>query len=535
MENRLIALACICILAFTLVTASLALVSSNQDYAFAAARQSGVSVVLSEGRGNIFDCNFNQLTGTAMRQYAFIEPGRASYHTLFEAIPASLRASFYESIQRGMPFLMPVTGEAASRAQYLFYAPERYQPMPIAQHLIGYLDNTGHGVSGVEYAYDDLLSGGSTQKQIVCSMNAYGNWIESDAPRAADISGTGAGVMLTLDSRIQRTCEAIGMEMIDKGCILVMETATGRIRASVSLPLYDPENVAASIARQDTSLVNRTVNAYNVGSVFKPLLAAAALEQGISEEETYECVGAIEVGGHIYRCAYGRGHGTVDMRTALSQSCNCYFVWLGLQLGAQTVHEAAEAAGFGQSQQVAAGMRTVSGNLPSTGQLTDRGQLASVSFGQGALTATPVQVAAMMNLFAGEGRYLEPSFVEGIVNEYEQTVSQSLYRPVQRQVFSLQTAQTVRQMLVGVVEEGLGQKAAPRVGGAGGKTGTAQTGRYDEAGEEIMDAWFAGFYPADEPVYTIVVLLDSGTHGSDDAAGIFAQVADSLSFFLEET
>ena len=72
-------------------------------------------------------------------------------------------------------------------------------------------------------------------------------------------------------------------------------------------------------------------------------------------------------------------------------------------------------------------------------------------------------------------------------------------------------------------------------GGAGGKTGTAQTGRYDEAGEEIMDAWFAGFYPADEPVYTIVVLLDSGTHGSDDAAGIFAQVADSLSFFLEET
>ena len=365
-------------------------------------------------------------------------------------------------------------------------------------------------------------------------MDAYGGWIDSDAPRVAELSGTGAGVMLTLDSRIQRTCEAIGMEMVDKGCILVMETATGRIRASVSLPLYDPEDVAASIARQDTSLVNRTVNAYNVGSVFKPLLAAAALEQGIPAEETYECAGAIEVGGHIYRCAYGRGHGTVDMRTALSQSCNCYFVWLGLQLGARTVHDTAEAAGFGQSQQVAASMRTVSGNLPGIEQLTDRGQLASVSFGQGALTATPVQVAAMMNLFAGEGQYLEPSFVEGIVNEYEQTIAQSLYRPVQRQVFSPQTAQTVREMLVGVVEEGLGCKAAPRTGGAGGKTGTAQTGRYDEDGEEIMDAWFAGFYPANEPVYTIVVLLDSGTHSSDDAAAVFAQVADSLSFFLEK-
>ncbi len=90
-------------------------------------------------------------------------------------------------------------------------------------------------------------------------------------------------------------------------------------------------------------------------------------------------------------------------------------------------------------------------------------------------------------------------------------------------------------MLVGVVEEGLGRRAAPRAGGAGGKTGTAQTGRRDEADEEIMDAWFAGFYPAAEPVYTIVVLLDSGSHDSDDAAEIFAQVADSLSFFLEQT
>ena len=140
----------------------------------------------------------------------------------------------------------------------------------------------------------------------------------------------------------------------------------------------------------------------------------------------------------------------------------------------------------------------------------------------------------MMNLFAGEGQYLEPSFVEGIVNEYEQTVSESLYRPVQRQVFSPETAQTVREMLVGVVEEGLGQKASPHVGGAGGKTGTAQTGRYDETGEEIMDAWFAGFYPADEPIYTIVVLLDSGMHSSDDASVIFAEVADSLRFFLED-
>ena len=73
-----------------------------------------------------------------------------------------------------------------------------------------------------------------------------------------------------------------------------------------------------------------------------------------------------------------------------------------------------------------------------------------------------------------------------------------------------------------------------RAGGAGGKTGTAQTGRYQEDGEEIMDAWFVGFYPAEEPRYTIAVLLDSGTHDSDDAAQVFAKVTDALSFFLAQ-
>ena len=186
--------------------------------------------------------------------------------------------------------------------------------------------------------------------EVRCAMNARGGFIESDAPYLVESPGTGAGVMLTLDSSIQRACEAVGIEMVDKGCIVVLDAPTGRVRASVSLPLYDPENVAASIARQDTSLVNRALSAYNVGSVFKPLLAAAALEQGISAQETYECTGSIEVGGHVYRCAYGRGHGTVDMKTALEQSCNCYFVQLGLRLGAQTVYDITKSAGFGQKK-----------------------------------------------------------------------------------------------------------------------------------------------------------------------------------------
>lgn len=530
MEKRLIVLAVLGVAAFSAVAASTALISTNKEYAEAAARQSGVRVTLSEGRGNIYDCNFIRLTGTSSQKCAFIEPGRASYHTLFKAVPSELREQFYESIQRGVPFLMPVTGAEAERAEYLFAKPVRTPAVPIAQHLIGYLDDTGHGVTGIERACDTLLTGGSTRLDICCSMNTRGEWIDADPPHIEEMRGTGAGIMLTLDLSLQRACETIGAELIDKGCILVMDAQTNRVRACVSLPLFDPDDIAASIERQDTSLVNRVVSAYNVGSVFKPLLAAAALEAGISAEETYECTGAITVGGHVYRCAHGRGHGTVGMQAALEESCNCYFVWLGLRLGAQTVYEAAAGAGFGQSVQIAGDMRTAPGNLPDARQLADRGQLASISFGQGALTATPVQVAAMMSLFINGGRYIEPVFTEGVVDEYEQTIAQSLYHPIQRQVFHAETADAVRRMLIGVVENGLGQKAAPRSGGAGGKTGTAQTGRYQEDGEEILDAWFAGFYPAESPRYTVLVLLDSGTHGSDNAAQVFSRVTDVLSF-----
>ncbi len=532
MEKRLLTLAAGGVLMFSIAASSTAIVAVNSEYAQAALRQSAVSVELSDGRGNFFDCDFQPLTGTSQQWCAFLEPGRSSYHALFKAIPADLREEFYGSIQQGMPFLMPIEGEEAARAQYVFSRPLRYQAMPIAQHLIGYVDTSNQGVSGLEYAFDTLLTGGSTQTQVRCSMNARGMWIESDEPHLVEARGTGAGVMLTLDSTLQRACEAIGTQMIDKGCILVLDAQTNRVRASVSLPLYDPEDVAASIARQDTSLVNRAVGAYNVGSVFKPLLAAAALEQGMDPEESYECTGSIVVGGHIYRCAYGRGHGAVSLQSALEQSCNCYFVQLGIRLGAETVYRIARDAGFGQSVCIAKTLRTSSGNLPDAQQLSDRGQLASISFGQGALTASPVQIAAMMGLFANGGLYIEPTFVEGIVDEYERTVTESLYKPVQRRAVSEETALAVRKMLVGVVENGLGRKAAPRKGGAGGKTGTAQTGRYQEDGEEILDAWFAGFYPAEEPRYIVVVLLDSGTHESDEAAQIFSRVADVLSFFV---
>ena len=277
--------------------------------------------------------------------------------------------------------------------------------------------------------------------------------------------------------------------------------------------------------------MNRTISQYNVGSVFKPLVAASALQNYYDKNAEYYCTGSIEVDGHVYSCAGKTGHGAVDMQTALEKSCNCYFINLGLQLGGRAILDTAKAAGFGRSTLYAGQLRTAAGNLPTVQQLQNSGQLASISFGQGELLATPLQIAAYMNIFANDGKYISPTLVEGVLNENTMEIEKSLYTPMQRQVVSVYTAQTIRKMLVSTVENGIAKDAMPTLYGVGGKTGTAQTSRFNEAGEEELDAWFAGFYPAENPQYTIAILMDSGRKTSEDACVVFRHIADALSFF----
>ncbi|MEG1126717.1 MAG: penicillin-binding protein 2 [Oscillospiraceae bacterium] len=501
---------------------------TNQEYSEAALKQSTFNLPLGNARGNIFDCNFKQITNTAAVDYALISPGGENYRKAFASVPSEQRSLLYSGTKRMEPFLVPVTNNVFN-AKYIYRSYERYAPLAIAPHLIGYTDRDNKGCAGIEYAFDSFLQNASTTKEVLGNTSAAGTVLDGAPPVEIDTKGSGNGVMLTLDLRIQRICEGIAEECVNKGSIVVMDCDTGRVRASVSMPRFNPSAPEKSLDALDAPFINRSISRFNLGSVFKPLIAATALENGVEANAVYHCTGAIDVNGHVYKCAYGKGHGDVDMRKALEISCNCYFVDLGLRLGGDIIHDTAKAAGFGEATHVANGMATAQGNLPSKQTLADLGQLAAISFGQGELLCTPLQVAAFMNLFANGGKYIEPSFVEGEVNEYLRCVTRSLYAPQQRTVLSEYTSEVMRDMLVNVVQNGLGKAAMPREGGAGGKTGTAQTGRMAQDGKELMDAWFAGFYPANNPQYIIVVLLDEGTHESEEACKIFAKVANTIS------
>lgn len=527
--KRLIAVYASMLLLFAVVLGRLYLVAGNKEYAGTAQAQTITTLPLQAGRGGIYDTNGIPLTGYEQRYYALSVPGESSYTRLFEHVSYAGQSLLYQRRNAAAPFLIEVDGDLTNEGIYTYSAPRRYLPNPIAPHLLGYLDGEGSGVAGLELAFEDVLAGARSSSYVQCITTAQGRLLAGQSPRYTPADGSAKGIRLTLDERIQRICEGAAQRQMARGCILVLECGSAKVRASVSMPEFDPADLQKSIEADDTSFLNRPLCQFNVGSVFKPVLAAAALEKEMGWFCT-ECKGYLQLNDHVYRCAKGIAHGRLGLQDALEESCNCYFIELGLQMGGGPIAKTAGIFGFGQPLYLARGLKSAAGSLPGAEALRDLGQLASVSFGQGELLATPVQVAALYNAIAQDGVYTTPSFVEGIVEEGTGRLLEDYYQPQSRRAVSANTAKTLRKMLVGVVEEGIGQEARPTQGGAGGKTGTAQTGQLDAAGNELMNYWFAGFYPAENPRYTIVVLQDGVAEPQVSSAAIFAQVANALAY-----
>lgn len=532
-KRRLFTLEIVLVLLAGIVLCRVLWIGTETSYAASAGAQTAQTTSLPRQRGNFYDRDGRLLTGYTPEWYALCIPGDASYATLFPFVSYAEQVQLYEKRNAASPFLIQVDQDLTNRGIPTYRSAQRYLTLPIAVHLLGYLDGEGKGVSGLEAAYEDLLQSAGDEIVVSCVTSAQGNLLDGVSP-SMEIQkvGTGEGVQVTLDANLQRICEGIAALAMPRGCILVMDTQTGEVLASVSTPEYDPTNVAKSIQADDTSLINRSFSAFSAGSVFKVVLAAAAYENGL-DWFTHDCTGSVEIAGQVYRCAQGRAHGEVNLRGALEQSCNCYFVELGQRLGGNVIREKAEEFGFGQACAVAPGLKSNAGNLPEVTELENLGQLALFSFGQGGLTATPLQITAMMNAVADGGLYHTPSLVRGVVDASLHLTTE-LKIPEAERVLSKETAAILRNMLQSVVEEGIGQDARPEAVSAGGKTGTAQTGQFSENGDELLNYWFCGFYPAEEPRYTITVLQDGVLEPENSSAKIFAQIANALHVYDEE-
>ena len=526
--KRLLGLYAAIVFCFWVVLCRLYVVACNTGYAARARRQTVTTLELPPARGNFLDRNGVRLTGTGTGWYALCVPGEDSYTRLFDFAQGTDQKLLYRRRNARTPFLVQVNRDLSPEGIFTVPQPVRYPELPLCPHLIGYLDAAGQGVAGLEQAMDTVLAGTRQQAQIHCVTNGRGALMHLEKPRHQPGTQSSRDVQLTLDSAMQAAVEGIGAGMLTRGCILVLDTATAQVLACASFPAYHPQQVAAAIAGGQSALMNRVFSPYAVGSVFKPLLAAIAVEEGLPDE-AYDCPGYINWHGQIYRCAGGIPHGEVHLQQALEKSCNGYFVQLGSRIGAETLHAYSEALGFGQPIYLTGGLKAAAGNLPDAQTLQNAGSCANFSFGQGELLATPLQIGVLLNTLAGDGCWRAPSFLLEIRDgQTGATVEPLTTGFAARHVFRPATTAALRQMLAGVVTDGLGREAAPAWENAGGKTGTAQTGRFAASGEEYKNLWFAGFFPAEKPRYTVVVLQDDQLHAAYSSAAVFARVCDAL-------
>ena len=405
---------------------------------------------------------------------------------------------------------------------------KRYTPEQLCPHLIGYIDGSGRGVCGIEKSFDRILDQASGRIGVTYSTNALGQAIAGEGIRVENVRyNDPSGVVLTIDARIQRITEAaLRGSGIKQGAVVVLDVATAEILALASVPAFDVTNLATSLKDEALPFLNRALSAYPVGSVFKPFVAAAALENGDALPTDYECTGQTDVDGVVFRCYRGTSHGTIGPEDAFCRSCNCYFIDLGQTLGAGTILNVCSDCGFGMQQVLTGDIIGAAGNLPD-GENLPSGELANLCFGQGVLLATPLQLAAAYNTLACGGIYRAPSLMKALVDEnqseYAYYKNETEYRAL-----SQDTCRQINACLAENMTDGTGKNGAGTLFTAAGKTATAQTGKYGYDGTEQLCTWFCGFFPYEAPAYTVVVFNERGESAAEDCAPVFREITEQI-------
>lgn len=482
------------------------------------------TVTVGRTRGKIYDRNLNLLVDGQDRLIAAVTPAIGSMQYL-HLTESSLQMS--EMIKKGQPFVTEVREKVSNEFIRSFSVPIRYAENQPAVHLIGYLSSDGeNGLSGIERACNAYLKENSGILTVSFEVDAKGRVLAGmDKYINDDNFNSQAGVVLTVDSEIQAIAEeALEKSRIESGCALVMQVGSGEILALASVPTYDPDNVAESLYGENSPLVNKAFQQYSVGSVFKPLVAAAALENGADPLTEYECSGSYAVGDESFSCYNSTAHGTVNMQTALEKSCNCYFIDLIMKTDVDYLLKLCSDIGIGAGDSVAENLTTASGSLPEREQLGIKGELANFAFGQGSLMMTPVQILKMYHTLA-TGNVVSPTVMYGKTDSSGNVERSTAAVP--QKLITDSTVKRMRQMLLSVTENGNAYNAKSEDAALAGKTGTAQSGIYKD-GREICRTWFAGFFPAQTPEYIVVVLNENGMGGNSDCGPVFREVCEGI-------
>ncbi len=442
--------------------------------------------------------------------------------------------------------------------------PTRRYPAAMAAHLFGYVGEVSDaqvsddglksgdivGQSGLEKMYNNLLMGEDGARRVV--VNSVGREIktlEEDPPTE------GKRLQLTVDYDVQKAIED-AFDSIDlNGAAVVLDPHDGGVLGFTSRPAYDPNAFAAGIDRaawaslntdRDRPLNDRAIQGrFAPGSTFKMAVALAGLEEGIiTPEFKVHCPGHANFYGRDFKCwRFSKGgHGSVDLRHAIQQSCDVYFYTVANMVGVDKINKWSAALGLG----VLSGIdlpNEVQGLVPSTQWKREKmhekwyaGETISVGIGQGQVSVTPVSMAVYMATIANGGTRVTPHLLKSVDDG---TGWKSVPPPPPQSTVQIdpEKLQVIRDGMWMVVNEPGGTGGAAKIAGhdVAGKTGTAQVisnqGRAAAAGKTDKNlhdhGWFVFFAPRDNPQIAGVVFLEHGVHGGN-AAQVVHHILDTF-------
>lgn len=404
--------------------------------------------------------------------------------------------------------------------------------------------DTPVGASGLERSFDRLLRG---EKPVRFSyvVDGEGRWLKGLGVRLQQDNNPffPLNVVTTLSRDLQEEMEKVADRAgIGTGSIVVLDVRSGDVLAMVSRPAYDPDLSEP----QEMARINRAVLQLPPGSVFKTVVAAAALGEGlVRPTDRFACTG--EYGKYGFSCWKKDGHGVLTMDEAFAHSCNIAFAQIALRVGGDAIETYARRLGIGApvgwSEPDLFGrhvFRQIYGEEPggvfaSQDAKKDEGALIQTAIGQRDVRMTPLQAASLMAAVARGGKPVQSRLVTKIV--YQNGVPYYRFAPhVLSEGISTGTALHLQDMLRKVVEEGTGHMLASLPWRVAGKSGTAQV---QVNGAERYHHWFAGYVPADQPRYAIAVTAENQLPGVPHLAtktfGMIVETMAALSVERSET
>jgi penicillin-binding protein 2 len=414
-----------------------------------------------------------------------------------------------------------------------------------AAHLIGYVGEVSEddlsnprfayytpgdvvGKAGVEETYDQLLRGQDGSRDVI--VDSHGREVGYLGIQHAI---PGQDLKLTIDNDLQRAAElALGNR---NGAIVAMDPRNGDILAMVSRPSFDPNEFAVRINRVDWNklitdpdhpLMNKALQAQLApGSTFKILMSVAGLQEGIAQNLRVMCSGGANFYGHFYHC--DERHGMVDIHNAIPMSCDTFYYTLADKLGIDRISKYAEEFGYGQKTGIDLPGEQ-QGLMPSEKWAMKNyhrkwyaGETISVGIGQGAIEATPIQLARIIGGIASGGHLVRPRTVipEQLPADFRKALLESFPGSGDANVpIDPENWATITDGMYQVTQPGLyhtaGQEGLPGID-FGGKTGTAQVVGHDtkvaKTHATLPNVWFVGVTPTRNPELVVAVLWQNGS------------------------